>query len=356
MVSRYLLLFTLSFQAIWYSNAQFNNNLALKDRYMRVVFYNVENLFDTQKDSLTLDEEFLPGGLRYWTYNRYQQKLQNISRVITSIGGWNPPEIIGLCEIENHRVLYDLCYKSSLSKLKYKIIHQESPDLRGIDVALLYQPKSFFPISYKAIPVKFPHSPEATTRDILYVCGKAKNKDTIHIFVNHWPSRLGGQLVSEPNRIAAASILRCAVDSIFAIRPQAKIIILGDLNDYPDNKSLTEVLLAKRDFGQLASNELYNLSAFLEKSSRIGSHKFDGDWGVLDQIIVSGALLNASNGLTAKKEHVFIFDPDFLLEDDENFTGKKPFRTYIGYRYHGGYSDHLPVFLDLDNLNQAHNE
>jgi predicted extracellular nuclease len=323
---------------------------------MRIVFYNVENLFDTEKDSLINDDDFLPDGSRFWTYNRYQQKLHHISTVLTTIGGWDPPEIIGLCEIENRKVLDDLCSKSSLAKLKYKIIHKDSPDLRGIDVAFLYQPKAFFPISYKAISVKFPHRPEATTRDILYICGQAKNKDTIHIFVNHWPSRLGGQLESEPNRLAAARILRHAVDSVLNKHPGAKIIILGDLNDYPDNKSLTEVLLANRDFGQIKSNELYNLSVQMEKSSRMGSHKFDGEWGILDQIIVSGSLLNAANGLSAKKENVFIFDADFLLEEDGNFTGKRTFRTYIGFRYHGGYSDHLPVFIDLDNLNQSHNE
>lgn len=329
---------------------QYSENLILKDRFLRIMFYNVENLFDTEDDSLTNDEEFLPNQGKYWNYNRYQAKLHHISTVIVSIGGWNPPELIGLCEIENRKVLDDLCKKSELANIGYNIIHKESKDSRGIEVALLYRKKLFQPIKYEAVNVIFPFSPGSNTRDILYVCGQTNNHDTLHIFVNHWPSRWGGQLDSERNRMEVARILRHKVDSIFNILPKAKIIIMGDLNDYPDNKSLTDILKAKRTFDNIIDSDLYNLSANIGQNSDIGSHKHEGVWGVLDQIIVSGSLLNSKKGLSTNKDNAFIYNADFLLTDDENFTGKTNFRTYNGYKYIGGYSDHLPVYIDLDNL------
>jgi len=329
---------------------QYKEDLALKERYLRLMFYNVENLFDTYDDSLTNDNEFLPDQGKYWNYNRYQEKLQHIATTIVAIGGWNAPEIIGLCEIENRKVLEDLCKKTGLVNLDYNIIHQESKDSRGIDVALLYRKQSFKPLGYNAIRVIFEFSPGSTTRDILHVYGLTNNKDTLHIFVNHWPSRWGGQLDSERNRMEAARTLRKEVDSIFNQNPNSKIVIMGDLNDYSNNKSLTDVLKANRTFDNINNNQLYNLSAFIEQTSEVGSHKHEGVWGILDQIIVSGALLNAKSGLSAKKENTYIFNADFLLTDDENFTGKINFRTYSGYKYLGGYSDHLPVFFDLDNL------
>jgi predicted extracellular nuclease len=329
--------------------SQTSEELALKKRYLRLMFYNVENLFDTKDDSLKNDDEFLPDGARFWTYNRYQEKLQNISRVITAIGGWTPPDIVGLCEVENREVLDELCSKSSLSRLKYKIIHKESPDLRGIDVALLYQPKVFKPITYSAIKVSFPDN-SLITRDILYVKGTTKNLDTLHIFINHWPSRSGGQIESEPNRIQAAKILRKQVDSIFNENNLSKIVIMGDFNDYPENISISSTLNANQNFDNIESNQLYNLSSYLQKNIIYGSHKFDGEWGILDQIIVSGALLNEKEGLSTSTINAHIFYADFLLEDDPNFSGKQNFRTYVGFKYHGGFSDHLPVFLDLENI------
>jgi predicted extracellular nuclease len=316
------------------------------------MFYNVENLFDTENDSLKNDEEFLPNGPKFWTKTKYYTKLNQIATTIVSLGGWSPPEIVGLCEVENRKVLDDLCKKTGLKNLNYRIIHKESPDKRGVDVALLYQKNSFKPLTYKAVKVVFPFSPESATRDILYVKGISKNKDTLHVFVNHWPSRWGGQLESENRRMHAAKTLRNEVDSIFKINPNAKIVITGDFNDYPENKSIKEILNAKINYENPRSNELYNLSSFLEQTKKIGSHKHEGNWGVLDQIIVSGALLNAQSGLKSAKENAHIFSADFLLIDDETYTGKKNFRTYLGYKYLGGYSDHLPVFLDLENIKQ----
>lgn len=318
---------------------------------MRIMFYNVENLFDTENDSLKNDEEFLPNGMKFWTPKRYYTKLNQIATTVVSLGGWLPPQIIGLCEIENRKVLDDLCKKTGLKNFNYRIVHKESPDRRGIDVALLYQKSWFKPISYKAIEVKFPFNPGSTTRDILYVKGFTRNKDTLHLFVNHWPSRWGGQMETEQKRMQAASTLKASVDSIFAQHHKAKIVIMGDFNDYPENKSLKETLNANVDFKAIENNKLYNLSAFIQQTKKIGTHKHQADWGVLDQIIVSGALLNAQFGLKTNKEQVGIFFADFLLVDDETYTGKKSYRTYLGYKYLGGYSDHLPVFLDLESNN-----
>lgn len=342
-----LLLVLLSHIIVRGQNAE---ELPEKDRYLRLMFYNVENLFDTEDDSLTNDEEFLPAGVKFWSKRRYFVKLNHIASTIVALGGWNPPEIIGLCEIENRMVLDDLCQKTGLKNLNYSIIHKESPDSRGIDVALLYQKNEFKPLYYKPIKVSFSFSPSSTTRDILYVSGICKNNDTLHVFVNHWPSRWGGQLESERRRMETAKILRLEVDAILNSSPNAKIVIMGDLNDYPENKSVTDVLRAKSNFENIAASGLYNLSAYIQQTKNIGSHKYQGEWGVLDQIIVSGGLLIAKSGLKTEKEAAYIFNADFLLVDDEAYSGKKNFRTYLGYKYLGGYSDHLPVLLDLESL------
>jgi len=317
------------------------------NNYIRLMFYNVENLFDTKNDSIKNDDEFLPTQGKFWTPRKYYTKINQISKVITAVGGWDPPAIVGLCEVECRYALNSLVYYSALKKLNYKIIHKESPDFRGIDVALLYQEKKFNPILYKAIEIKFPFAPEKTTRDILYVKGTTKNKDTLHIFINHWPSRWGGQLKSEIKRTYVASVLKKATDSIFDTNKNAKIVIMGDLNDYPDNKSLTDVLQAKRKFENIKSNQLYNLAAYIQKNTKIGTHKHHGVWGVLDQIIISGSLFNKNNKTYTSKEDAHIFNADFLLTDDKSYLGKQPFRTYLGFKYIGGYSDHLPVYIDL---------
>jgi predicted extracellular nuclease len=242
------------------SGSKKNTKQNLERGDYRIMFYNCENLYDTYDDSLKADEEFLPDGMKYWTWTRYQKKLANISKVITGIGGWDPPEIIGLCEIENRYVLDGLTKESAIQKHNYQIIQKESPDSRGIDVAFLYLKDKFTPISYKAIPVIFPDAPERKTRDILYVCGYTNKKDTLHIFVNHWPSRWGGELESEDKRIVAALTLRSYVDSIFDTNSKANILIMGDLNDFPENISVHNELRAKTEYDNIKSNELYNLS------------------------------------------------------------------------------------------------
>ena len=310
--------------------------------------YNVENLFDVRDDSLFNDREYLVGGLRGWNYTRYREKLSNIAKVIVAAGEWNPPALVGLCEIENRNTLLDLTQRTGLQQLNYNFLHYESPDARGVDVALLYLPELFEPINSRPIRVSFPNS-KSTTRDILYACGKIPNGDTLHIFVNHFPSRLGGELESEKGRITAATFLRTAVDSVFEKHSNAAIVIMGDFNDYPDNNSIVKTLKATdlpENLNKILPQNLYNLAYKIHAEGKIGSYRHENEWGMLDQIIVSGALLD--NTLKTKVLHSTfqVFSPNWLLQEDKNF-GVRPFRTYIGMKFNGGFSDHLPVLVKV---------
>lgn len=314
----------------------------------RVMFYNTENLFDPEDDPNTKDEEFTPEGARYWSVSRYNQKLSNIYKVIVATGEWDLPQLVGLSEVENRKVLEGLLNYTPLYKSDYKIIHYDSPDARGIDVALLYRSEFFTPIIQKAIRVNWPANiGTGTTRDILYVSGVTNYGDTLHVFVNHWPSRWGGQMETEEKRMFVAKLVKHQTDSIFDTNSNANIIIMGDLNDYPTDRSLTESLKANSSFDKIKSDKLYNLSYYLQEVKKIGSHKYDGQWGILDQIVVSGGLLDTVGSIYTTTDDVHIFRADFLLEPDDKYPGDKPNRTYIGFKYHGGYSDHLPTYVDL---------
>lgn len=317
----------------------------------RIVSYNVENLFDCQNDSLTNDDEFTPQGKRAWNYDKYQKKLGRISKVVAAINEGTPPLLIGLCEIENARVLTDLTQYSPLKAMNYRFVHFDSPDQRGIDTGLLYQRTLFRPFHSEPLAVRFRDYPQSTTRDILYVAGVFCGTDTLHVFVCHFPSRLGGELQSESKRCDAAAVLKAKTDSIISVSTNAKIVIMGDFNDYPDNKSITQVLQALMpEAGNISNKKLYNLTKRLCENPNIGTHKYQAEWGILDQIIVSGALLTAQKGLTTTEFGASVFSADFLLEDDEKYLYKKPFRTYVGFKYNNGFSDHLPVFLDFNYI------
>ena len=313
----------------------------------RIMFYNVENLFDCFDDSLTFDNEFLPKGKKHWTWKKYKAKSQKIAKVIMAAGEWEFPDLIGLCEVENRFALDGVFKYGPLSKLGYKIIHRESPDRRGIDVALIYQPERFQPLDTSYLQLCYSKDSPSTTREILYVKGKTHTHDTLHIFVNHWPSRWGGQLESEYKRLAAARLLRNKVDQILEENKNAKLIVMGDFNDYPENQSIQNILRAVAPKDEFANDSLYNLSHQFVQKNGIGSHKYKGKWGMLDQFIVSGALLNKTGVLYCMPKDMNLFAPKFLLEPDNTYYGEKPFRTFLGYKYHGGFSDHLPVLLDL---------
>ena len=311
----------------------------------RVVSYNCENFFDCVDDSLTNDAEYNYGGMRGWNYDKYQKKQQNIAKVIVSIGEWEAPALVGLCEVESEKCMRDLTRYSGLKSLAYKYVHFESPDPRGVDVALLYQPDLFEVIAAHPVRIHFPNAPASHTRDILYAKGKVPVGDTLHVFVCHFPSRLGGELESEDKRLYVASVLKEQVDSVFRSDTDANIIIMGDFNDYPDNESLRSILGALPP-DSVAAGRLYNLMFPLQKQGK-GTHKMDADWGILDQLIVSGHLLKPTATFKTGSDGAAIFDADFLLTDDKKYLGKEPYRTYNGMKYTGGFSDHLPVYADF---------
>ena len=230
--------------------------------------------------------------------------------------------------------------------MKYKFLHHESPDPRGIDVALLYQPKQFKPIHDEAIGIHFPFASTSKTRDILFASGVIPTGDTLHVFVCHFPSRLGGELESEEKRMFVAQVLRAKVDSLFTATNSPNIVIMGDFNDFPTNKSISETLNALPTNDSVSDLQVYNMMYWMHKKG-VGTNKHQGEWGTLDQIILSGNLLNKKISFYSSQEDVHIFDAAFLLEDDQQFLGKQPFRTYAGMKYQDGFSDHLPVYADF---------
>lgn len=313
---------------------------------IRIMFYNTENLFDTIDDPLTNDNEFLPKAKNNWTGPRYYHKLQKIYQVIAAVGEERPPELIGFAEVENRKVISDLIYKTPLEKYPYKIIHKESPDQRGIDVALIYRSDKVKCISSDFISIAFQGNKDKTTRDILYFKALINN-DTLHVFVNHWPSRRGGQKKSDSSRALVARILRQKTDSLFAGNPNSKIVITGDFNDEPQDKSLSSGLGAVKINDQMKSKELYNLSWAKKISCKCGTYRLENNWEMLDQFIVSGSLLLSAKNLSTSTEYLHIGEFKFLLKEDSMFGGYKPIRTYQGPAYTGGFSDHLPIYLDL---------
>ena len=335
-----VLLFLFSIQSFSQKNTE----------HISILFYNVENLFDTKNDPQTDDDEFTPTGDRHWTYKRLNSKLLNISKVILSASGWKMPTVVALCEIENRDVLERLILYTPLKSHPYKIIHKESPDHRGIDVAFMYNSEQFIPITYKHFSLKNRDGSVKRTREILYVLGVINDIDTIHFFVNHWPSRYSGVLETKSLRNAAATLLRQQVDNLLELNHTPKIIILGDFNDNPTDESLSKILNAKELNNYPIDSSLYNLS-YNWANDNFGTLKYQLRWSVFDQIIISGTLLNATSGLVAKPENATIISHSFLYEKDEKYGGLKPKRTYYGYSYQGGFSDHLPVLLQLEPVN-----
>ena len=241
--------------------------------------------------------------------------------------------------VENKMVLEDLVQHKAIAANNYQIIHQESPDNRGIDVAMLYRSEIVEILYSNNIPVKLASNPDFATRDVLYAKVLLHQIDTVHLMYCHWPSRYGGQAQSEPNRIRAAEVVRANVDSILTASPNSFIVIQGDLNDEWSNISVKDYLVAPT-----GKEKLVNLMATLPETE--GSHRYRGVWSYLDQIVVSQNLLTKS-GLTIKDTKANICRHSVLLEKDEKYPGHKPYRTYNGMKYHGGFSDHLPVYIDI---------
>ena len=319
-----------------------------KSQIVRMVFYNLENLYDPHEDSTKPNKEFSAKGSKRWTYSRFFNKLNHLAKTFIAIGEWEPPAIIGICEVENRYVMNKIIYQTPLKNFKYKFVHFESPDTRGIDVALIYRPTVFNLLLSRKISIYLPSDSLMHTRDILYVKGILFAKDTVHIFVNHWPSRLGGFTESVPKRGIVAQTLRSTLDSLQKNQPDPSIIIMGDFNDEPDQPAISELLKAGNYSDQTTSTSLVNLMLPLINKN-IGTYKYLGKWGIIDQFLVSGNLLIKEKGLHTSAGSIHIFHAPFLLEDDEHYLGKKPFRTYSGPKFIGGFSDHLPIYLDVWN-------
>lgn len=306
-----------------------------------IAFYNVENLFDTINDPITKDDDFTPEGRMKWTEARYQKKLNNIAKVISSINGNEIPDMVGFAEVENRTVLEDLIKTEFLKTTHYKIVHEESPDIRGIDVGLIYNSDHFKYLKHQKIPIKL--NTGYKVRDILYIKGILDNTDTLHVFVNHWKSMLGGQEKTEPQRMQCAQKLKHTIDSILSVNGNSKILVMGDFNETPTDKSIHETLKANN------TNEpgsLYDLMLPLSKEG-LGTHNYRGNWSVLDQIIISNNLLNNHKGFVVSEGKGHIFSADWITYTSKN-GNKSPNRTYGGPNYYGGYSDHYPVYVILE--------
>ena len=284
---------------------------------LTMISYNVENLFDCQQDILKNDYSFLPDGDHHWTYHKYQTKLDRIAQVVVNISGWESAALVGLCEVENARCLRDLCYR--LKRFHYQYVHYESEDERGIDVALLYDSTKVKVLDSRPLRVDLN---EDNTRDILYVKVLLHERDTMYAMVCHLPSRLGGGAATEWKRLKAKQVIQQQIDSILHQQPQANIVVMGDMNDEAKNdlSGMSNQMVALEQVGQ-------------------GTHKYQGVWSCLDQYYVSKELKD--------RVSVQIYSPEWLLEEDNKFLDYQPKRTFVGFRYHGGYSDHMPIVLTI---------
>ena len=293
--------------------------------WLTLVELNCENLFDCYHDALKQDTEWLPASVRKWTPDRYWRKVNNIGQEILSCQEDGFPDLVALVEVENDSVLRDLTRRSLLRNAGYQYLMTQSPDVRGIDVALLYQPFSFRPICYDELDVQ-PLEGMRPTRDILYVQGETMNGDTLHVFVVHAPSRYGGEKATRPNRRV---VMERIVGALHLLPPDAKVIVAGDFNDYADSSSLQYL----EEYG------LHNVTKDVVGSHGAkGTYRYKGRWQSIDHVLVSTVLCDSV-------AQTFVHDAPFLLEEDKKYGGFKPFRTYNGYRYQRGFSDHLPLVV-----------
>ena len=294
---------------------------------LTLVELNCENLFDCRHDSLKQDTEWLPEGQRRWTPARYWRKLNHIGQEILSCQDEGIPDLVALVEVENDSCLFDLTRRSLLRNAGYDYLMTESPDVRGIDVALLYQSLTFRPLCYESLTVE-PLEDMRPTRDILYIPGEVRSGDTLHVFVVHAPSRYGGERATRPNRHLVVQRL---TEAISALPAHARIIVCGDFNDPADAPALK----------YLEDQGLHNTTASVVGShGALGSYRYQGRWESIDHVFVSASLLQCV-------QQAYINDAPFLLEEDKQYGGFKPFRTFNGYRYQRGFSDHLPLVVRL---------
>jgi len=311
---------------------------------LTVAHYNVENLFDTINDPAINDEEFLPNTEKKWNSERYHKKLDQLAEVIASINQGKGPDFLGLCEVENEGVVADLARQKRLKKQKYQYVHHDSPDARGIDVAFMYRKGQLKNVSSRTAFLYDPEEPKFRSRDILVVNGTLKNGQQAFFLINHWPSRVGGQKKSEPKRMLAARLARSVYDSIRVVQPQAAVFILGDLNDEATDISVYEVL--RTDSATTGQGDLYNPFYLLGRKGD-GSIVYQKKYQLIDHIIISSSSLGAGAKVRFVEGSAGVHKPDFLRETTEKYEGN-PWRTYAGKNYLGGYSDHFPVYLQIE--------
>lgn len=297
---------------------------------LKAMFYNVENLFDCRHDSLRDDSEFMPDGDKHWTRWRYREKLLHVAQVVTAVGEDAPPALVGLCEVENDSVMVSLTMHSLLRSAGYRYVMSDCDDPRGVDVALLYRPSQFrlLSASVRDVPVKQIRR-DAHARPVLCATGELISGDTLDVLVCHWPSRWGGKKRSEALHRKAAEVVTSMVDSIREMRPQAHILVMGDFNEPPRGAAVQSL-------------PLENLTSSLD-----GSYRYRGRWEQLDQMLASSPLTDRSSSLHIVEGSAQVFKAPFMLEKEPRFGGYRPLRTYVGPRYLGGYSDHLPVYVQL---------
>jgi hypothetical protein len=326
--------------SVW---AQLSSNKEYK--VINIGFYNLENLFDTLDTPGKNDKDFTPKGVNNWTSKLYKEKLTNMASVISKMGTEISPDgiaVLGVAEIENRTVLEDLIREPQIAKNDYGIVFHEGPDERGIDCGFLYQKKYFKPLESRGIfvPLDASDGKGWFTRDILYVKG-ILDGDTMHFFVNHWPSRRGGELASQPARNKAAGVAKKVIDSIMAVNINSKIVLMGDLNDEPTSPSVTKVLGAKSKMTKTKKGELFN--PFHEPyMAGNGTLAYQDSWGLFDQIIISHGFIKNKSGY--KYYRYRVFNEPFLITHKGKYKGY-PFRTFDFSNYQGGYSDHFPVYL-----------
>lgn len=309
------------------------------------MFWNVENAFDIFDDPDTDDDDFLPQGRMRWNRQRYWKKINDIYKTIIAAGEWSPPDLVAFCEVENRRVLDDLVKNTNLSRYDYEIIHEDSPDERGIDVCLIYRKERVNLISHEYIVPDGVNRSDLGSRTILYAGFQAVH-DTIHLFFNHWPSKKGGVLAGADLRMQIASTVGRKADSILSSKEgRAKIIIAGDFNCTPGDREINVITTN-------AVHHFVNLTQS-EGNGEKGTYRFRGIWEILDQVIVSEYFIKSKEGLSVNRKSVRIFDPDFLLTNDPNYPGLSPYSMYRGLRYQGGVSDHLPLVVDCWVPNQV---
>lgn len=298
-------------------------SLNLHSQNNRVVFWNVENAFDTINDPLRNDDEFTPTGVRNWNSYRYKKKIHNIAQTLVGIGEWDLPMIIGLCEVENRSVLYDITHHELLRRSNYQIIHFETADLRGIDPAIIYDPNRFKVFESGIIPLVYNGD---SLRHILWAMGEICKGESLLVYMNHWPSKYSGVSATQPKRILAALELSKHINDFSLRYPGIHILVGGDFNDERVEESIK---MLERETGL----------EFLMKAENVYSHKFREKWSLIDLVFGSKSL--------GEEVEAKIYKGGIVLELDERNMGERPNRTYIGYNYHGGISDHLPVYIDI---------